>query len=114
MDHGQFPVQLLTTPVALALATLEYGDAVVREVALLALDGSELAPSSDWSIPGFDISPLLETLYRARESGLEFADVEVQLPAGAGGEALRRAALIDDAARLSADGVLLIPPAVPE
>ena len=67
MDHGQLRVQFLGTPVALALATLEYGDAVVREVALLALDGSDVANLDDWSIPPFDISPLLDVLYAARE-----------------------------------------------
>src|SRR4051794_13705504 len=95
MDESRFRVLLLGVPVALALATIEYGEAVIRELTLLAIDpqGSEEL-SGHLDMPVFDIGPFLEALYQARSQGADLTDLELHFRSGAGGEANRRAAVI--------------------
>jgi len=110
-----FDVHLLHLPAALVIATIQYGDTVLREQALLAI-GSPPAEerSRDWQTPGIDLGPVLRRAERALEAGDTTIDVVLGFPAGAGTAALERLALVDKADRLARRGELLTPPAVPE
>ncbi len=108
-------VDLLDASPALLLATIEYGDAVLREMALLSL-GGELADvlPGGWRLPHFDVGPVLAAATAARDAGRDRADLQVALPPAAGDTSLERLRLIDVADGLARQGRLLIRPPVPE
>lgn len=108
-------VRLLDASPALVLATIEYGDAVLRELALLSF-GGELHESmgGGWHLPQFDVGPILAAAGAARDAGLDRADLAVALPPEMGDTSLERLRLIDRADALAHQGRLLIRPALPE
>lgn len=109
------PVVLVGAPVRLIPATIEYGDAVLREVALLALSGElQVALPDGWHLPQFDVTPVLAAAEAAAGEGRERADLELTVPADAGATALERLSLIDLADGLARRGELLSSPALPE
>ena len=113
--EATFVVHLLGLPPDLALATIEYGDAVLREHALLTIGAaSGRARGSAWPTPAIDLGPLLGQAAAAQEAGRTAIDVVLDFPVGAGPAALERLALVDEADRLAQEGELLTPAAVPE
>ena len=82
-------IRLLAVPVGLVRRTVEYGDAVLREVALLAAtDGPDAGPAL--RAPQLDLTPILEPVDAAWEAGEATVDLEIDLP-GRGGHRRRRA-----------------------
>jgi PAS domain S-box-containing protein len=111
---GQYEVQLQNLPVELVSATLEYGDAVLRELALLSIASADTTGSRAGPLTTIDLGPLLTRLEEARQAGQGTLDLVLGFPPDAGVGALQRLALVDEADRMARDGVLLTPPAVPE
>ena len=110
-----FEVEFLGTPVALARATLDYGDALMREVALLAFSEGSGEPATPRIVtPQLRLTEILDALLAASQQGLERVDLKVELPAGSPSSALQRLALIDEANRMAQEGRLLLPPSIPE
>jgi len=108
-------VRLVGAPTALVQATIEYGDAVLRELALLALGGELDDELPDgWHLPQIDVTPILAAAEEARLEGRAWADLELHFPVSSGTEALERLRLIDRADALARAGRLLSAPALPE
>ena len=108
-------ITLLGTPVKLLRASIQHGDALLREATLLALGGEEgTSEPSSWSIPTIDLTRLLDLVRAALDAGVGTADLEIEVPPGAADGALRRLALVDEADRLAGDGLLLSVPSLPE
>ncbi|MDP8936309.1 MAG: PAS domain S-box protein [Actinomycetota bacterium] len=100
----------------LVAATIEHGDALLRELALLALGGDlddDVLPEG-WQLPQFDVSPILLAAEAAGGAGQTKADLTLGLPAGADIAAIDRLRLVDHADALARDGRLLSAPALPE
>ncbi len=98
---------------SLVRATIEHGDALLRELALLALGGElDDALPEGWQLPQFDVSPILAAVDAAE--GHAKADLDLRLPAGADTAAVERMRLVDHADALARDGRLLAAPALPE
>ena len=110
-----FVVQLIGVSSALVRATIEQGDGLLRELALLVL-GGELEGSlpSGWQYPQIDVGAILAAAEAGAGAGAPKAGVEVSLPAGAGHAGMERARLIDIADALARDDRLLSAPALPE
>ena len=111
----EFDVQFLRLPVQLVRATIQYGDAVLRELALGALDdhlARGLPP--DWRLPQLDVTPILAVVDEAAAGGLAAVDAVLAFPSSAAQEALHRLALIDIADGLAQRDLLLVLPALPE
>lgn len=114
-DRSSFPVQFLGMPLALARATFDYGDALMREVALLSFSEGGGQPATPAIVtPQLRLTEILESLHAAITNGQARADLTVELPAGSASAALRRLAVIDEANRIAQEGRLLLPPSVPE
>ncbi|MFN2617523.1 MAG: PAS domain S-box protein [Thermoleophilaceae bacterium] len=97
----------------LVKAAIEHGDALLRELALLALGGElDDALPEGWQLPQFDVLPVLAAAEAA--TAQTKADLEVRLPAGAGAAATERLLLVDHADALAREGRLLTAPALPE
>jgi len=109
------PDVFLNLPPDLVVATVQYGDAVLREHALRTI-GSEPGHASArrWQTAWIDLGPLLGQAERAHETGRASVDLVLSFPAGAGRAALERLALVDEADRLAQEGELLTPAALPE
>ncbi len=110
--QAQFEVCLLNLPVGLVSATVQYGDAVLRELALLSMGSADGAGT--WKAPGIDHGPLLGEAEAAREAGHDAIDLALAFPEGAGAAAVERLALVEAADRIAQQGELLTPAAVPE
>jgi PAS domain S-box-containing protein len=108
-------VQLIGASPPLIQATIEHGDALLRELALLALGGDldDVLPQG-WQLPQFDVSPILAAAEAAETRGQARADLTLSLPPGAHTAATERLRLIDYADALARDGRLLSAPALPE
>lgn len=112
---GAYDVRLGNLPVDLVVATIEYGDAVLREVVLSSIAAQARAGQAvDRPRPTIDLGPLLSRLHRAQQAGESSIDLVLSFPEGAGTAALERLALVDEAHRMASDGELLTAPAVPE
>lgn len=108
-------VCLQRLPVSLLWATVQHGDALLREAALLALGGApDAGGGSRWTAPGLDLTPLVEAVRAAVVDGVDSIDLVLHVPEVAAGAATRRLALADEAERLAEEGLLLITPSVPE
>jgi PAS domain S-box-containing protein len=94
-------------------ATIEHGDALLRELALLALGGQlDDALPQGWQLPQFDVFNILAAAEAA--TGQAKADLDVSLPTGADTAAIERLRLVDHADALAREGRLLCAPALPE
>ena len=110
-----FEVRLLGASPALVRATIEHGDALLRELALLAFGGElDDALPDGWHLPKFDVSPVLAAAEAAATGGRPKADLRFSLPAGADAAATDRLRLVDHADSLARDDRLLSAPALPE
>lgn len=110
-----FEVHLLGVSPPLVLATVEHGDALLRELALLALGGDlDDALSQGWQLPQFDVSELLAAAEAAAAEGQTRADLVLLLPAGAHTAAADRLHLVNHGDALARRGRLLSAPALPE
>lgn len=108
-------VRLPGAPASLVQATVEHGDALLRELALLALGGElDDALPEGWQMPQFDVSPLLAAAEAAISEGQARAELTVRLAAGSHEAATDRLRLVDHADALARDGRLLSAPALPE
>jgi PAS domain S-box-containing protein len=108
-------VRLLNMPPHLVLATVERGDALLREIALLELgEATQSGPPERRPEFALPVGPVLEVAEAAVAAGQSSVDAAVELPVTAADIALARLALADEAERLAASGELLSPPAVPE
>jgi len=102
-------------PPRLVKATLEHGDAMLRELALISFDhDSGPLPVSPIVTPALDLGGLLVALDLAIEAGDALIDHSLRIPADAPEAALDRLALVDEADRMASDGELLVPAALPE
>ncbi|HUR49652.1 MAG TPA: PAS domain S-box protein [Acidimicrobiales bacterium] len=114
-DGVGFTVRLIRTPVKLAKATFDYGDAMLRELALLSFsDGGGLPAMPRVVTPDLDLTEMMETLEIAALEDRRHVDMELELPARSATAALERLALVDEADRMAQEGRLLLPPALPE
>ncbi len=105
-------IRLLDAPVLLALATLDHGAAVRRELDLRALGGTA---SEGLSVDRYvDLTGVRSRLEAARRDGLGSADVEVAVTDQAVWAALNHLALVEEGDRMSREGELLAPPSIPE
>lgn len=97
-------------------AVIEHGDALLRELALLAFGGElEDALPEGWHLPQFDVSQILAAAEAVAAAAPEArADLKLHLPAGADTAASDRLRLVDHADALARDGRLLAAPALPE
>ena len=113
---GAFEVHLCGASPHLLRAVIEHGDALLRELALLAFGGElEDALPEGWHLPQFDVSQILAAAEAAAVAAPEArADLKVYLPAGADTAASDRLRLVDHADGLARDGRLLSAPALPE
>lgn len=110
-----FEVRLCGASPALVQATIEHGDALLRELALLSLGGQlDDALPRGWELPQFDVSQILAAAERAAEANKAKADLTFGLPAGADTAATERLRLVDHADALAREGRLLCGPALPE
>lgn len=107
-DRDTTVVRFLGLPVALTLATLEYGDAVLREIALSS------HPDGRSSVTGLDLSGILGPTAAAFREGVAAVDIDVPFPPSAVQGARDRLAMVDEAHRLALDGQMLALPSVPE
>jgi len=115
MPVAHFDVRLLNLPPDLVMATVQYGDAVLREHALLTIGSAPgNGSASGWQTAWIDIGPVLRQAERAHEAGQASIDLVLSFPDGAGRGALERLALVDEADRLAQAGELLTPAALPE
>ncbi|HUP72684.1 MAG TPA: ATP-binding protein [Acidimicrobiales bacterium] len=99
-------------PVALVRATVQHGDALLREVALL-----DMRTNSDpraWRTPQIDLTPVLAHVDDALGRGIAMINVEVRFARGARSAALERLARINDAEKLAEAGSLATPAGIPE
>ena len=113
--RGGIAVEFLGTPVALARATFDYGDALMRELALLAFSEGSGEPAAPFLVtPQLRLTEILDALLTATNEGRDRIDLRVELPAGSPSAALQRLALIDEANRVAQEGRLLLPPSMPE
>jgi len=102
-------------PPRLTKTTLEHGDAMLRELALLSFDEStEHASIAPIVTPALDLGDLLTALDEAMDTAVAVTAVSVRIPAASAEGALDRLALVDEADRMADDGELLIPAALPE
>ncbi len=102
-------------PSRLVKTTLEHGDAMVRELALLSFDlESGSLPMAPIVTPALELGDLLVAIDLAGDAGTSVIDHTLRLPADAPEAALERLALVDEADRMAADGELLVPAALPE
>jgi PAS domain S-box-containing protein len=110
-----FTVRLVGASPALVRATIAHGDALLREVALLAFGGDldDLLPHG-WHMPEIDVSPVLAAAEAASTAGRARADLEFSLPAGAERAGIERLRLLDLAEGLARDNRLLSAPSLPE
>lgn len=114
-EGGGFSVEFLGTPAALARATFDYGDALLRELALLAFSEGSGEPATPWvATPQLRLTEILQALRSATNEGRDRVDLRVDLPAGSASAALQRLALVDEANRVAQEGRLLLPPSMPE
>lgn len=114
-EREGFPVEFLGTPVALARATFDYGDALMRELALLAFSEGSGEPAAPFVVtPQLRLTEILDALLVATNEGRERLDLRVHLPPGSASSALQRLAVIDEANRVAQEGRLLLPPSMPE
>ena len=108
-------VRLCGASPPLVQATIEHGDALLRELALVALGGQlDDALPGGWQLPQFDVSPILAAAEAATAAKQAKADLNVGVPADAGTAATERLRLVDHADALARDGRLLCAPALPE
>jgi len=108
-----FDVHLPDAAPTLLRVTIEHGDALLRELALLALGGElDDALPQGWQLPQFDVSPILMAAEAAE--GQAKADLDLHLPAGADSASTERMRLVDHADALAREGRLLAAPALPE
>lgn len=106
-------VHLRDLPVRLVKLTVQYGEGLLRELALLsAAEGGADKPA--WHSPQFDLRAILDAVDGAEEAGQVTLDIDVEVRVGAGHAALERLARIDEADRMASEGLLLSSPAVPE
>ena len=109
-----FTVRFLRLPVHLTMATLQHGDAVLRELALAALSGKPLKGLETWEGATIDFAPVLDLLEGARSSGQDAVDLEATFPSGADVGSARRRDLVEQGELLVEAGHFLVPRGLPE
>lgn len=108
-------VRLREASVPLTRATIEHSDALLRELALLAISGDlDHATRRRWRSPQFDVSPILAALDAAAAAGRTKADLELILAAGSHSAAVERQRMVEHADALAGQGELLCVSALPE
>ena len=116
-EHEAVPVltvRFLQLPVHLMRATLQHGDAVLRELALAALSGQMLEGMEAWEGATIDLTPVLDPVEAALAEGAETIDLDATFPAGAEVGAARRRDLVQQAEELADAGRFLAPRPLPE
>lgn len=107
-------VRFLGLPVHLMRATLQHGDAVLRELALAALSGQALEGVETWEGATIDLAPVLDPVEVALAEGRETIDFDATFPAGAEVGAARRRDLVRQAEALAEAGGFLAQRPLPE
>jgi len=102
-------------PPLLVKTTLEHGDAMLRELALVSFDRQvDRVPMAPIVTPALDLRDLLSAIDGALVAGVHVTDLTVGIPAASVDAAIDRLALVDEADRMAGEDELLIPPALPE
>lgn len=115
VEEGRIEVDLRGASPLLVGATIEHGDALLREVALLSLGGEvDDALPEGWRLPQFDVSPILAAVEAALARGEVSSDLKLTLPAEDHTTAIDRLRLVDHADALAGEGRLLSAPSLPE
>jgi PAS domain S-box-containing protein len=115
VPNATFSCSFPNLPVRLISATLEHGDAVLRELALMSAgEGRSAFPLSQLGSDDLDLAPILDAVHAARLAGVESIDLIVDLPSNSEAAATERLALIEEGERLAAEGSVLTPPPLPE
>ena len=107
-----FVVRFERLPVALVRATLEHGDALLRD--LVVIDMFANSDPGTWRSPQIDLTPVLEPVHNAHGSGLRVLDVEASFPRRARSAALERLTRINEAEELAQTGAIATPVGLPE
>lgn len=107
-----FVVRFDGLPVALVRATVEHGDALLRDLAMI--DMSKNSDPGAWRSPQIDLTPVLEPVHNARGDGLRVVDVDARFPHGAGKAALERLTRINDGEELAKAGGVSVSAGSPE
>lgn len=114
-EEATIKVHLRGASPLLVGATIEHGDALLREVALLSLGGEvDDALPEGWHLPQFDVSPVLAAVEAALARGEVNSDLKLTLPAEDHTTAIDLLRLVDHADALAREGRLLSAPALPE
>jgi PAS domain S-box-containing protein len=109
-----FDVALLALPPDLVAATLQHGDALMREVELLVLANELDAETSHWTAPSLDLGPVLDAAAEGSERGLDRLDIVVAMPPGSAEAALGRLSVLEEVEHLAGADLLLSPASLPE
>lgn len=110
-DRRTCTVHLVNAPVQLLRTTIELGDALLREMALLGFAADEVGAPVPHRIPDPGVGAVLAA---ADAAGPDAVELVVIVDAGADQVALARLALLDEAERLASEGELLSLPSLPE
>jgi len=112
-DPHMVTVTLVGAPVELVLASIQYGDALLREMALLAVERVGRAREVG-TRPMIDLGTVVNAASSARAIGRSEADLEIEVPADSGDALMHRLARTEEANHMAEEGLLLSAPAVPE
>ena len=111
-DEGDFMVRFERLPVALVTASMQYGDALIRDIALR--DMRENSDPGAWRSPQIDLTPVLTPVNDAHVGGMQVIDVEARFPRRARSAALERLTRVNEAEELARAGVIATPVGLPE
>ncbi len=108
-------VRLEQPPLYLLPVMFEYGDAVLRELALQRLSGELRDELPDgWRIPPLELAPALRAIREAVSRNVAPTSIRFEMPLEAAGAAIDRLALVGLGDELAAQGRMLVPPPLPE
>lgn len=111
--QATYAVRFLDMHVPMTRSALAYGEAVLRELALMTINGDSDGDGR-WRAPRFNLAPLLDALETANGRGQVVATIDVEFPLDAKELSLERLALVEEGHDLACQGKLLALPAVPE
>lgn len=107
-----FLVRFEQLPVALVRATVQHGDALLRDITILDM-GQHSDPGA-WRSPQIDLTPVLGPVDDAHRKGLQSIDVEARFPRRARSGALERLTRINEAEQIARTATTATQSGLPE